>query len=212
MAHKGDGQGSLDRGEDHDELAIRQGDSLASEGELPKRRAIPAICRARLCRSCRLLCFRDLSKPKRSCARILCPTFLAARAQATRFKMSWSLLAEAEKASQIQVFAVLLVSMLLFLVLGIILPFIFAAFIFSGSNEGSTMSFIPVYGAYGGFFALSTLAEGGIHGTLRSTLRPESGAGLLICNRYLLMKWCQGQIANLDTFVHICYVASVVAL
>ena len=128
--------------------------------------------------------------------------------------MSWPLLAEAERASQIQVFAVLLVSMLLFLVLGIFMPFIFAVFLFSGSNEGegSTMSFIAVYGAYGGFVALSTLAEGGISGTLRSTLRPESGASHLICNRYLLMKWCQGQIANLDTFVHICFVASVVAL
>ena len=128
--------------------------------------------------------------------------------------MSWSLLLEAERKVQMQVFVVLLALMLLFLVLGIIVPFIFAALLSSGSNgsEGSTMSFIAVYGAYGGFVALSTLAEGGISGTLRSTLRPESGASHLICNRYLLMKWCQGQIANLDTFVHICFVASVVAL
>ena len=104
--------------------------------------------------------------------------------------------------------------MFMFLVLGIIMPFIFAVFVSSGSNgsEGSTMPLIAVYGAYGGFIALSTLAEGGIPGKLRSTLRPESGATHLICNRYLLMKWCQGQIANLDTFVHICFVASAVAL
>ena len=108
---------------------------------------------------------------------------------------------------------VLVALMLLFFVLGIIIPFIFAVFVSSGSNgsEGSTMPLIAVYGAYGGFIALSTLAEGGIPGKLRSTLRPESGATHLICNRYLMIKWCQGQIANLDTFVHICFVASVVA-
>jgi len=207
-AHKGDGQGSLDRGEDHDEVPLRQGEPLASEGELPKRRMPPLICRAKVCRSCRLLCFRDSSKPKQSCTRILCPTFLAARAQATRFKMSWSLLAVAERATQIRFFVVLLISMFLFLVLGIITPFAVPT---PNEDECSTMSPITVYGAYGGFMALSTLAEGVIHGTLRSALRPESGAANLSCNRYLLMKWCQGQIANLGTFVHICFVASVVA-
>ena len=107
---------------------------------------------------------------------------------------------------------VLVASMLLYFVLGIILPFIFAVFVSSKSNEGSAMPLIAVYGAYGGFIALSTLAEGGIHFKMRSVLRLESGIPHLICNRYLLMKWCQGQIANLDTFVHICFVASVVAL
>ena len=207
-AHKGDGQGSLDRGEEHDEVPLRQGDPPSSEGELPKRRPPPLICRAKVCRSCRLLCFRDSTKPKQSCTRILCPTFLAARAQATRFKMSWSLLAVAERATQIHFFVVFLISMFLFLVLGILTPFAVPT---PNEDECSTMSSITVYGAYGGFMALSALAEGVIHGTLRSVLRPESGAADLSCNRYLLMKWCQGQLANLDTFVHVCFVASVAA-
>jgi hypothetical protein len=122
--------------------------------------------------------------------------------------MSWPLLAAAERATQIHFFVVFLVSMFLFLVLGIITPFAVPA---PNEDECSTMSSITVYGAYGGFMALSTLAEGVIHGTLRSVLRPESGAADLSCNRYLLMKWWQGQLANLDTFVHVCFVASVVA-
>ena len=62
---------------------------------------------------------------------------------------------------------VLVALMLLYLVLGIILPFIFAVLVSSKSNEGSAMPLIAVYGAYGGFIALSTLAEGGIHFKMR---------------------------------------------
>ena len=97
LAQRGEGQGSNDKAEEQEEVVARPGDSQASEGEQPKRRAIPCLCRLRLFRTCRLLCFRDPNKPRQSCSQILCPRFLSARAEATRFKMSWPLLVEAEK-------------------------------------------------------------------------------------------------------------------
>jgi hypothetical protein len=52
------------------------------------------------------------------------------------------------------------------------------------------MPLIPVMGAYGGFLALSTFAEGLVPGMLRKTLGTETGATHCFCNRYLLIKWC----------------------
>ena len=86
-----------------------------------------------------------------------------------------------------QIFGVFLISMFLFFILGIVLPFVIDAP--SEAGQCSTMSSFAVYGAYGGFMALSTLLEGVIPGAIKSILRPDSGATHLICNRYLLVKY-----------------------
>lgn len=99
----------------------------------------------------------------------------------------------------------LIASMLLYFALAIVLPFVIS---FTGPPKCSPMESLIVYGAYCGFVAVSTLAEGGILVSLRSALKTETGAGSLSCNRYLYAKWWQGQLANLDTFVHVGFVAS----
>lgn len=103
----------------------------------------------------------------------------------------------------------LIASMLLYFALAIILPFIIS-FVGPNKDKCSPMESLIVYGAYCGFVALSTLAEGGILVSLRSALKTETGAGSLSCNRYLYAKWWQGQLANLDTFVHVGFVASAI--
>ena len=99
----------------------------------------------------------------------------------------------------------LITSMLLYFALAIVLPFVIS---FIGPSTCSPMDSLIVYGAYCGFVAVSTLAECGILVSLRSVLRTDTGAGSLSCNRYLYAKWWQGQLANLDTFVHVGFVAS----
>ena len=107
----------------------------------------------------------------------------------------------------------------MYFLIAMVVPFVFAIIMFNettktGTDEvstGSKMPVIPVFGAYGAFLALSTFTEGLIPAMLRKTLGKESGATHCFCNRYLLTKWRQGQLANLDTFVHVCFIASVTA-
>lgn len=97
--------------------------------------------------------------------------------------------------------------MLLYFALAIVLPFVIG---FTGPTTcGLTPTeFWIIHGAYCGFVVLSTVAEGGILIALRKALKTETGAGPLACNRYLYAKWWQGQLASLDTFVHIGFVAT----
>lgn len=113
-------------------------------------------------RVCKLMCFRDPSKPKLTMTQILCPTFLAARAQATRFKISWSLLVDSEKKIQMQIFVIIIALLVLFNLLAIVVPFVFAVLLTKDVkqlSDGSRMPLIPAFGAYGGYLALSTIAE-----------------------------------------------------
>lgn len=213
MLQKVEGDGSL--GEDHEAAAAaKPAEEAADEEEQPKRHVVPGICRLKIFRTCRLMCFRDPSKPKLTLTQIFCPTFLAARAQATRFKISWSLLVDSEKKIQMQIFVIVIAMMVLFFLLALVVPFVFAVMLskeVKSVADGSKMPLIPAFGAYGAFLALSTLAEGAIPALLRRTLGPETGATHVFCNRYLMTKWCQGQLANLATFTHVCFVASVIA-
>lgn len=98
--------------------------------------------------------------------------------------------------------------MFFYFVLGIALPFILSA---TGPGGCAPMQSLVVYGAYCGYIALSTAAEGAILSSLRKVLKPETGVGPLACNRYLHAKWWQGQIASLATFVHVGFLASAVS-
>jgi len=62
---------------------------------------------------------------------------------------------------------------------------------------------------YGGFIVMSTLIEFALLSSLRKVLvNPETEETMLPYNRYLIGKWCQGQLANFVTFMHFCFVAS----
>ena len=85
-------------GDENDEaVPIKPPDEIPNEEEEKPRHYVPGICRLKMFKTCRLMCFRDPSKPKLTLTQICCPKFLAARAQATRFKVSWSLLVDSEK-------------------------------------------------------------------------------------------------------------------
>lgn len=78
--------------EDYDGMYTHE----AEDDLKPKRRVPPAICRARMCRPCRKMCFADPTKPKAPWSKIFCPLFLKSRLDATRFRISWKLLTQGE--------------------------------------------------------------------------------------------------------------------
>lgn len=87
------------------------------------------------------------------------------------------------------------------------MPFVMAA---TGPASCAPMQSYVVYGGYLGYIALSSCAEGAILASLRKVLKPETGVGPLVCNRYLHAKWWQGQLASLVTFIHIGFLASAI--
>jgi len=66
-----------------------------------------------------------------------------------------------------------------------------------------------VYGAYGGLFVLSTLAEALIQVRLGRVFRQgRHTASAPACSRFVFTAWLQGQISNLATYAHICFAAA----
>lgn len=98
-------------------------------------------------------------------------------------------------------------SMMIYLALAILLPFISST---TGDVACTQVQAMAVYGTYCGYVAFSTLGEIGIIAGMRSILKSDSGSGTPSCNRYLHVKWLQGQLASLTTFIHIGFVASTV--
>ena len=96
---------------------------------------------------------------------------------------------------------------MIYLALAILLPFIAST---TGDVACSQVQAMAVYGTYCGYVAFSTLGEIGIIAGMRSILKSDSGSGTPSCNRYLHVKWLQGQLASLTTFIHIGFVASTV--
>ena len=105
---------------------------------------------------CRELCYRDPKKPKKSCTRILCQSFLIARAEALRFKTSNSLFTNLEKKKATQNFYFIIAQMVLYFVIGMLLPFIAS---FTSLSECTSVSPTYVYGAYCGYIAISSALE-----------------------------------------------------
>jgi hypothetical protein len=97
--------------------------------------------------------------------------------------------------------------MMIYLALAILLPFISST---TGDVACSQVQAMAVYGTYCGYVAFSTLGEIGIIAGMRSILKSDSGSGTPSCNRYLHVKWLQGQLASLTTFIHVGFVASTV--
>jgi hypothetical protein len=99
-------------------------------------------------------------------------------------------------------------SMLIYLALAILLPFISST---TGDITCSQVQTMAVYGTYCGYVAFSTLGEIGIIAGMRSILKKsDSGSGTPSCNRYLHVKWLQGQLASLATFIHVGFIASTI--
>lgn len=175
----------LEHGPDDESLGLEN-----EEGERPLRRRPPVVCRTRMCRPCRRLCFPDPSKPKESCARIFCPSFLKARLGAARYRTSWNLLTKGEQLIQIRIFGLLVATFVLFLILAVIIPM-------------TVPSKIAAYGAYIFFLAFSATAESLILVWLRACLKqpekekdkdkekpPAAANSDPSCNSYLMVKWC----------------------
>ena len=94
---------------------------------------------------------------------------------------------------------------MIYLALAILLPFISST---TGDVVCSQVQTMAVYGTYCGYVAFSTLGEIGIIAGMRSILKSDSGSGTPSCNRYLHVKWLQGQLASLATFIHVGFIAS----
>ena len=69
------------------------------------------------------------------------------------------------------------------------------------------MAPIVVYAAYGAYMLVSTTLEILGYSLIKSSVKVDS----IRCNRYLIAKQLQGQLTSLDSFVHICYISSVIS-
>ena len=56
---------------------------------------------------------------------------------------------------------------------------------------------------------MSTFGEMAIISGMKRVVNAEQKSAVS-CNRYVIAKWLQGQLANLCTFVHLCFIASAV--
>lgn len=174
----------------------------------PKRR-VPAICKTQMCRPCRLLCFANPNKPRRACAEIFCPTYLASRREAARFKIAWSVISEGERITHTLFFAILLSYLLLYLFISFLVPFSSYTPILNSRGGCEGTSSFTVYGAYAGLFALGTSFEAYMQLRLARLFKEgKHTASAPACSRFVFSAWLQGQIASLDTYAHICFAAA----
>jgi hypothetical protein len=167
---------------------------------------IPVVCRWKCCSCCRKICYRDKSKAKKACIQLWCPSFFVARSCANKFKMSFEVLQSSESTIQVTIFWTIIAQLAATLTLGILLPFLLRR----EAGQCKPMMSIPVYGAFVGFMILGTIFEVCIHQRLKSSLC-HCGVHRVLCNSYVIAKWLQGQLANLGTFMHVCFCAHIVA-
>ena len=107
-------------------------------------------------RTCKDLLCRTRSKRTKSCSRIFCSDFLAARAQALRFKTNFNLFIESENKLQKHYFIIISSCMLSYFVFALAFPLIFTNV---GRAVCSPTSSIAVYGAYCAYILVSTFGE-----------------------------------------------------
>jgi hypothetical protein len=91
--------------------------------------------------------------------------------------------------------------MALFACTGIVFPILHSNV---GEIKCSPVKSLHIYGLYGLYVLVSTLCEIHIIQGMKKFLK----RGEVTCNRYIIMKWFQGQLASLVSFVHICFIAS----
>ena len=155
-------------------------------------------------RTCKDLLCRTRSKRTKSCSRIFCSDFLAARAQALRFKTNFNLFIESENKLQKHYFIIISSCMLSYFVFALAFPLIFTNV---GRVACSPASPMAVYGTYCAYILMSTFGEMAIISGMKRVVNAEQKSAVS-CNRYVIAKWLQGQLANLCTFVHLCFIAS----
>jgi len=107
-------------------------------------------------RTCKDLLCRARSKRTKSCSNIFCSDFLAARAQALRFKTNFNLFIESEKKLQKHYFIIISACMLSYFFFALAFPLIFTNV---GRVTCSPTSSIAVYGAYCIYILMSTFGE-----------------------------------------------------
>lgn len=162
-----------------------------------------------MCRACRLLCFASPNKPRKACAEIFCPTYLAARREAARFKTSWSVISEGERTTHSLFFAILISYLLLYLFISFLVPFSSYSPILNARGGCEGTSSFTVYGAYAGLFTLATSFEAYMQLRLARLFKDgKHTASGPACSRFVFTAWLQGQIASLDTYAHVCFAAA----
>ena len=65
-----------------------------------------------------------------------------------------------------------------------------------------------IQGAFAGVLAISSFIELIMNFYVCSILKNDPAVKLTSFNMFLILKWIQGLIVNIDTFVHVCFIAS----
>lgn len=130
-----------------------EGDALTAN---TRQQRAPASSKKRLCRTCKDLCCRGRRKRTKSCTRMLCSDFLAARAQALRFKTNLKLFIESEQKLQKHSFMIICCCMLLYFGVALAFPMVYSNV---GEVTCSPTQSPVVYGVYGAYVLISTFSE-----------------------------------------------------
>lgn len=92
---------------------------------------------------------------------------------------------------------------------------IVAPFVGSSSSKDAqngvgycSSSLLMIQGAFAGVIAISTIIEVALYFYVCSILKSDPKVKLPPFNSYLILKWLQGLIVNVDTFFHACFIAS----
>jgi len=117
------------------------------------------------------------------------------------FKTNKDVFLHNETVFQKQVFKLICGCVALYACVGIVFPILYSNL---GKVHCTPVDSLQIYGLYGLYVLVSTLCEMYIIQGMKKFLK----RGEVTCNRYIIMKWFQGQLANLVSFVHICFIAS----
>lgn len=156
---------------------------------IPKRK-VPLICKTQFCKPCRQLCYASSKKPRKACVEIFCPSYLSAKKEATRFKISWSVISEGERTTQIIIFLMLLSYLILFALISFFVPFTAFEAITTDNGGCHGKASFAVYGAYGGIFVLGVAFETYIQMILVKLFKDgQHTKSIPSCNRFVLSAW-----------------------
>ena len=84
------------------------------------------------------------------------------------------------------------------------------AFLRSDNEVVTTEQILLVLSLHGGFLFFSTLIEFYVFMKIKGELKSH-GSNAVHCSSYIIVKWMQGQLASLASFLQICFIASIAA-
>ena len=131
------------------------------------------------------------SKASKACMDIFCPTYLASRREAFRFKITWSIISEGERVTHVLFYLLQISYFVFYLLISLIVPFVSYKPDISKEGGCKGSSSIIVYGGYAGILVLGSLLEAYIHLRLKKLFNKKNDGTTTTpeFNRFMFSAW-----------------------